>query len=112
MAEVHDGCVGKGERRDQGFEMMMSVNDVRGLREARQVVDDGHGRTAQLARDIAEDEAEGDRTVAALQQRKRYVSDVGLRPATRAEGIIRQEYGDRSHTEPAGPIRGAVRLRA
>ena len=54
------------------------MNDVWDLRETRQIVDDGHGRTAQLGGDIAEDEAEGDRTMAALQQCERDVSDVGL----------------------------------
>ena len=83
----------------------MSVDDVRRRAKPRRGRRSREWWPAAVRRPrLAKDEAEGDRTMAAAQQRERHVADVGLRPAAGGERVIREEYGDRSHGEPAAAI--------
>jgi hypothetical protein len=89
MTEVDDRCPRERQCRNQGFDVMMAMDDIGRLPQAREIIEHGDSGPPQIGSHFSEDEAERHRPMAATEQGEGNIACVDLRPGTPAERVIR-----------------------
>ena len=97
VADVHRRNSGEAQQRRHGLEMVVAVDEVERCADRVEPIDHRDGLLAQFVGHLAELGAEGDRCMAAREQRGGEVADPDLGARALGEGVVGDQDAEAAH---------------